>query len=43
MCGISGRAFFEGCAVHEGIHPLYGMAHAFRPKFVSHQEQQDVS
>ena len=30
--------WFEGYAVHEGINPFKGMAHAFTPKSVSHQE-----
>ena len=43
MSRISGRSVFEGYAVQEGINPFSGMSHAFTPKFVSHQEQLDVS
>ena len=36
-------AFLEGYAGHEGINPRLSMTHAFTFKFVSHQEQLDVS
>ena len=36
-------SFLEGYSVNECINPFLGMAHAFTPKFVSHQERLDVS
>ena len=40
---VNNLPYLEGYAVHEGIYPCLSMTYAVSPKFVSHQEQLDVS